>query len=111
MSPGQFLRKPCLIALRRLGVVGLKSLTWIYCVSSELVVWAKNVCATISDCYVSRGTSHISVCLFLVPFIICFPFFGTAISCLSTLVVFSTSHKTPTDISGSVFVFGLCESA
>ena len=56
MRPVQVLRKPCLIALRRLDVVGMKSAAWRYCASSGLVVWAIISFPKISDCFVSRGT-------------------------------------------------------
>ena len=42
--------------------------------SSDLVVWSRMLFTTIYDCCVSRGTYQIPVCLFLVHFIICFPF-------------------------------------
>ena len=71
----QVLRKPCWILLRSVSVVGLKSDAWIYCASSGLFVYSRMPFATISDFCVSRGTSHIPVCLFLVPFTICCPFF------------------------------------
>ena len=61
---------------------------------------------TASDCCVSRGTSHIPVLLFLVPLIISCPFFLTGGSCLSSVMVHPSSHKTPNGISGDVFIFG-----
>ena len=104
---GQVFRKPCLIALRSIYVVVLNSSAWRYCASSGLVVWARILFASDSYCCVSRGTSHIPVCLFLVPFIISCPFLWTVISCLSSVVVHPQSHNTPNDISGGVLILGV----
>ena len=71
---GQVISKPCLIALSRLDVVGIKSAAWMYCVSSGLVFWSIMLFFTASDCCISRGASTILFCFFLVPFIIYFPF-------------------------------------
>ena len=76
LRPGQVLRKPCLIALKRLSVFRLKIAVWRYCDSSGLVVCSRMSFATVYDCFVSRGTSHIPVCLFLVPLLFVVHFFG-----------------------------------
>ena len=101
---GQLFRKPCLIGLRRIGAIGLKSDAWVYCSSSGLVVWGIMLFYTNSDCCVSMVTSHITVCLFLVHFIICCTFF-TDISCFYIMMVHPSSHRTPNDISASVLIF------
>ena len=106
MRSGQVFRKPFFISLRRLAAVGMKSVVLRYCASSGLVALARILFATTSDCCVSRVTSHITVFLFLAPFIICCPFFWTDISCLSSVMVHPSSHKTPNNISGAVFIFG-----
>ena len=46
-----------------------------------------NFLSTSSDCCVSRGTSNIPVCLFLVTFIISCPLFWTDISCLYSVML------------------------
>ena len=56
-------------------------------------------------CYISRGTSHIPVCMFLVYFNICCLFFYTVIYCLSSVTVHPSSHKTPNNITGSRIIF------
>ena len=79
---------------------------WRYCDSSGLVFWASIVFVTASYCCVSRRTYHIPIFLFLVPLIIYCPFYWTAISCLSSVMLHQLSHKTPNDISGAVFIYG-----
>ena len=103
---GQVFREPFFIALSRLADVGMKSDAWRYCASSGLVVWSRMLFARTSDFVVSKGNSHIPVCLFLVPFIIFCPFFLTDISYFSSVMVHLSSHKTPNDISGAIFIFG-----
>ena len=76
VSPGQVLRKPSFVDLRRFGVVGIKSEACGYCASYVLVVWSRMLVAEISDCCVSRVTFHIPVFLFLVPLIIFVYYFG-----------------------------------
>ena len=68
----------------------------------------QNVICKTSYCFVSRGTSHISVYLFLLPFIICCPFL-TDISFLSSLMMHPSSHKNPNDISGLFSTLIKCE--
>ena len=106
MRPIQVFRKPCLIDLRRLAVAGLKISAYRYCDSSVLFVWARMLLDIASDCCVSRGTYHIPVFLFLVPYMIYCPFLGTNISCLSSVMVHPLSHKTPNYISGDVLISG-----
>ena len=60
----------------------------------------------VSDCFVSRVTSHAPVCLLLVPFNNYFSLFWADKPCLYSLIVHPLSHKNPNDISGSVFIFG-----
>ena len=102
MNPDQIFRKPCLISLSSLAVVGLKIAAYRYFDSYGLFVWARILFTTVSDCCVSRVTSHIPVCLFLVPFIISCPLFWTVISCLSSVMVYLSSHRTPNDISWAI---------
>ena len=83
VRPGQVFIKTCLITLRSLADVGMKSVALRYCASSVLVFWSIMLFATIYDCCVSGGTSHIPFFLFLVPFIIFIYFFGiTFLDCL-----------------------------
>ena len=93
VRPGQFFRKPLFIALGSIAVFGLKNTAYNYCDSSGLFVWVRMLFTTVSDCCVSKGTSHITVCLFLVDFIISCPLLRTNISCLSSLMVHTSSHK------------------
>ena len=58
---------------------------------------------TASDCCVSRGTSHITFCLFMFPLNISCPLLWTDIYFLSIVMLHTSSHKTPNDISGAVF--------
>ena len=103
---GQIFRKPCLVALMRLSVFGPKSAARVYYACSSLVVRDRMSFATISDYCVSRETSHIPVHLFLLPFIIFYRIFGTDVSCLSSVMLHPSSHKTLNDISGVVFLLG-----
>ena len=105
VRPGQVFRKPCFIDLRRIAVVDMKSAAWRYCASYALYVWVIMLFLTGSDCYVSRGNSHIPDILFIVPLIISCPFSWTYISCLYSVMVYPSSHKNPNDISGAVFIF------
>ena len=59
-----------------------------------------------SACCISRGASAILFYFFLVPFIIYFPFSWPGIYCLSSVVVYPSSRKTPNYISGNVLIFG-----
>ena len=106
VRPGQFLSKPCLIALRRLDVVGFNSAAWRYCASSGLVVWDRMVFVAAYDCCVSMVNSTIPFFLSLVTFIISYPFLWTYVSCLSNVMVHPSSHKTPNYITGGVFISG-----
>ena len=65
VRPVHVFRKPCLIALRILAVVELKSAACKYRASSGFEVCAIMLCTTFFDCCVPRGTSHIPVFLFL----------------------------------------------
>ena len=81
--PGNVSSKPCLIALRRIFVVGQKSDVYKYCASSGFEVCARMLFTTFSDCCVPRGTSHITVFSFMVPLIIYFHSSGlTYLVCL-----------------------------
>ena len=104
--PDKVFRKPCLISLMRLSVVGLRSSACMYYASSGLFVWDRILFSTVSNLCVSRGTSYITVFLFLMPFIISCPFLWTDIYCFSSVMVHPPSHRTPNDISGTVFIFG-----
>ena len=102
VRPDHVFRKPCLIALRRLAVVGMKIAAYKYWASSVFEFCARMLCTTFSDCCVPRSTYHITVCLFLVPLIIYFPLFWMGISCLYSVMMHPSSHKTPNDINGDV---------
>ena len=103
--PVQVFIKPCFIALRSLAVVGMKNAVWSYCAISGLDFCISMLFITASYCCVLRSTSHIPFLLFMVPLILYCPFFWTGISCLYSVMVYTSSHKTPNDISGAVFVF------
>ena len=105
VRPGQVLRKPCLISLRILALVGSKSAACKYCDSSGFEVCARTLFTSFSYCFGPRGTSHIPVFLFLVPLNISSPFFWIDISCLSSVMVHPSSHKTTKDINGDVCIF------
>ena len=102
VRPFQVLRKPCLIALVRFAIVGMKSAARRYCHISGLGVWTIMLFATIYYCCFYRVTYHIPVCLFLLIFIIICPLFWNDISCLSSVMLHQSSHKTPNDISEGV---------
>ena len=84
---GHIFRKPCLIALSGLALVGLKSDACKYWSSSGFEVYARMLYTTFSGSCVPRGTSHIPVFLFLVPLVIYSPFFWMYITCLSSVMV------------------------
>ena len=94
--------------LRRLSAFGMNSPAYKYCTSSGIAVLTRMLFVTASDCRVSRGTYHITVFLFLVPLIIYCTLFWTDIYCLSSVMVHPSSHKTPNDINGAVFIYGKC---
>ena len=106
VRPGHVFRKSCLVALSRLSVVGLKSAAYKYWASSSSEVCARVIFTTFSYCCGPRGASHIPVLLFLVPLIISSPFFWMYISCLSSVMLHPSSHRTPNDINGDVCIFG-----
>ena len=110
MRPGQVFSKPCVIALRRLSVVGLKIDACKYLASSDFEVCARMLLTTFSDCCGHRGTYQIPVFLFMVPLIVSSPLFWMEIACLSSVMVHPSSHKTPNDINGSVCILGKCGS-
>ena len=100
------LQKTCLIALSRLVVVGLKSVACKYWTSSGFEVCTRILFTKFSNFCVSRGTSHIPVFLFLVPLIIFYPLLWIVIYFLSSVMVHPSSHKTPHDINGDVYILG-----
>ena len=106
VRPGQFFRKPCLIVLRRLAVVGMKSAACKYFASSCFETCSIILFTTFSDCYGPRGTYHIPVFLFLIPLINSGPLLSIDVDCLSIVMVRPSSHKTPNDINGDVCIFG-----
>ena len=93
-------KKPCLIDLRILAVVRLKSAACKYWASSSFEVCSRMLCTTFSDCCVPTGTSLILVFLFRVTLIIFYTLFCMDIPCLSSAMVHPLSHKTPNDING-----------
>ena len=106
VRPGHFFRKLCLVDLKRLPVVGIKSATCKYCAGSGFDLCARILFVTASYFCVSRGTSHITVFLFLVLLIIYCPFLWNGVSCLSSVMIHPSSHKTSNDINGDVIIFG-----
>ena len=110
VRPGQVFKKPCIIDLSRLAVVGLKSSACKYWYSSGFEVCTRILFTTCSNCCGPRCTYYIPVFLFLVPFIIHSPFLWMDIACLSSLMVHPSSHKTPNDIKRAVYIFEKCGS-
>ena len=106
MRPVHIFRKPCLISLRRLAVVRLKSAACKYWDISGFEVCARMLCTKFSYCCVPRGTSHIPVFLFLISMNISPPLFLMDISCLFGVMVHPSSYKTPHNINGAVCIFG-----
>ena len=106
VRPGHVFRKSCLTDLRRLSVVGLRSAACKYWDSYGFEVCDRMLYTTFSDCCGPRGTSHFPVFLFLVPFIISSPFLWVDVSCLSSVMVHSSSYRTPNYINGDVYIFG-----
>ena len=106
LRPDNVFRKPCLIYLRRLAIVGLKGAAYKYCNSSGLDIFTRMLFTTVSDYCVPRGTYHILAFLFMVPLIICFSLFWIGISCLSSVMVHPSSHKTHNNINGAACIFG-----
>ena len=105
MRPGHLFRKSCLISLRRLGAVGLKSSAHNYWASSGFEVCSIMLFTTFSDCCIPIGISQIPVFLFLVPLIIYYPFFWIDIYCLPSVMVHPSSHTTSNDINRDVCIF------
>ena len=101
---GHIFRNPCLVSLVRLSVVELKSAAFKYWDSSVFEVCARILFIIFYDCCGPRGTSHIPVFWFRVPFIISSPFFWMDISCLSSVMVHPSSHITPNYINGAVCI-------
>ena len=75
VRPDHVFRKPSLVTLRRLAVVGLKSASCKYWTSYGMDICTRMLFTTVSDYCVPRGTYHIPVFLFLVRLITYFPFF------------------------------------
>ena len=94
VRPSHVFRKPFLIALRRLDIFGLKRAACKYWDSSGFEVCAIMLFTTFFDCCVPRGAPQIPVFLFLVPLIISSPLLWIEISCLSSVMVHPSSHKT-----------------
>ena len=105
VRPGHVFIKPCLITLRIVAVVGLKSSACEYWASYGFEVSSRILFTTFSDCCGPRGTYHIPVFLCLFTLIISSPFFWMKI-CLSSVMVHPSSQKTPNDINGAVYIFG-----
>ena len=87
VRPGWVFRETCLIALKRLAVVGLKSAACKYLASSGFEVCARMLFTTFSDCCGPRVIFHITVLFFMVPLIIYYPLFWMEISCLYSMTV------------------------
>ena len=102
----QIFRLPFLVALRILAVVEMKSAACKYWASSGFEFFSRMLFTTFSDYCGPRGTSHIPVFLFLVPLVISSPFFWMIISCLYSVMVHPSSHKTHNNINGAVCISG-----
>ena len=111
VRPGHVFSKTCLIDLRRLDLVGMKSAACKYWARSGFEVCTRMLFTTFYDFCVPRGTSHIPVFLFLVPLIISFQLFWVEIYFLSIVMVHPSSHETPNDINGAVCILEKCGSA
>ena len=105
MRPGQVFRKPCLIAFRILAVVELKSAACKYLSSCGFDVYARMLFTTFYDFCGPRGTSHIPIFWFLVPFYYLFSIFIDEhwYCCLVWCCIHH--HKTPDDINAAVCIF------
>ena len=101
VRPGQVFREPCLVALRSLDAVGMKISELSYCASYGLVVYSRMLFVTASY-FFQDNFPHSSL-------IVSCPFLWNKISCLYSVLVHPSSHKTPNDISGAVFIGGKCE--
>ena len=110
VRPGHVFRNPCLIALRRLPVVGLKSNACKYCNSCGFEVCAIIFFITFYDCCIPKGTSHIPVFLFLITLIMSYPLFWIEISCLYSAMVYNHT-KLLMILMGLYEVLGKCGSA
>ena len=106
VRPSQVFRKPCIISLRGLAVVGLNSAAYKYLASSGFEVCARMLFTNFSDFCGPRGTSYIPVLLFLVPLIISSPFFYMYIPFFSSVMVHPSSHNTPNNLNEAVCIFG-----
>ena len=106
MRPGHVFRKSCLIDLRIIALVGLKSAAHKYWASYDFGFCARMLFTTFSYCCGPRGTFHIPVFLFLVPLLISSPLSRMEIYFLSSVMVYPPSHKKPNDINGAVCIFG-----
>ena len=84
ISTFHIFRKPCLISLRRLSVVGMKSAACKYWASSGFEVCARILFTKFSDCCVPRGTSQIPVFFFWLLWLFLLRYSGlTFLICLS----------------------------
>ena len=99
------LRKPFLISLIRIVDFGINSVAWKYCANSGLVIWDRILFTAGFDYCVIRVNSHIPVCLFLVPFNICYLLFWAVIYCWYSGVVPPSSYRTPNCMSGNLNFF------
>ena len=106
VRPGHIFRKPCLIALRRIVLVGMKSAACKYLASSGFGICAKMSFTIFSYCCGPRGTSPTPVLLFLVPLIISSTLLCMDVDCLSSVVVHPSSHNNPNHINADVCIFG-----
>ena len=102
VRPGHIFRKPCLIVLRVISVVDLKSTACKYWASYSFKVFSIIFFTTFSDFCDPRGTSNIPVFLFLVTLMISSPFFWIDISCFSSVMVHPSSYINHNDINGAV---------
>ena len=106
VRPGHIFKKSYFISLGRFYVVGLKSVACRYCDSSRLYGCTRMLFVASSYSCVFRGNYHIPYLLFLVYLFIYCCLFWNDISCLSSVMVNPSSHKTPNYISGDVLIIG-----
>ena len=106
VKPSQVFTEPYLITLIRTAVFGMNSATRKFLASSGFKFCSRILFTKFSDCCCPRGTFCIPVILLMVPSIISSPLFWMEIYCLSSVMVHTSSHKTPNDINEDVCIFG-----
>ena len=98
------LQETFLFSLSIIDEVGLKRYACKYWDSSGFEVFPRVLFSTFSACCGPRGNSHIPVFLFMVPLITSSLLFWIDVSIFSIVEVHPSSHKTPIDIYGDMWI-------